>query len=712
MKSSTITKLIVGVVVTSTTVSCMNSPKIQVKEYPATQRGDLVEDYFGTAVADPYRWLEDDASEATAEWVKAQNEVTFDYLSQIPYRDAIKERLTELWNYAKESAPAKHGDYYYYSYNDGLQNQSVIYRKASLEAEAEVFLDPNTLSEDGTKALSDISFSEDGRYCAYAVAGSGSDWVDIYVLDCQTMERLSDKISWVKFSGAVWAPDSKSFYYSAYDAPSEGVYSTQNQFQKVYFHNLGDDQSADQLVYVDSEHPLRYFHAWPSDDNKWLFVEGSEGTSGTEILYKGIHDPTFKTLLKGFDSDYLMVDCVDDYLYVRTNNGAPNYRLSKISLKNPASGLQDVIEEHPQFVLDGVTTAGGYLMASYLEDAQSKVYQHSFDGALVREVELPAIGSVGGFDGGKEEISVYYTLTNYTTPSAIYSYDLSSGESTLYKAPEVDFDSDMFITEQVFFESKDGTSVPMFVSHRKDIVLDGTNPCYLYGYGGFQINLTPGFNPAAIMFMEQGGVHVVVTLRGGSEYGEAWHQAGMLENKQNVFDDFIGAAEHLIGAKYTSSEKLAIAGGSNGGLLVGACQVQRPELFAVALPAVGVLDMLRYHKFTIGWGWAVEYGSSDYEDQFEYIYKYSPLHNIKDGVNYPATLVTTGDHDDRVVPAHSFKFAAQMQHSDGGENPILIRIERNAGHGAGKPTSKKLDELADTYSFLFYNTDTDYKIVK
>ncbi len=712
MESRGITKLVVAAAISAASFSCMNSPKIEVKEYPVTERGDVVEDYFGTAVADPYRWLEDDASEATAEWVKAQNEVTFDYLSQIPYRNAIKERLTELWNYAKESAPSKHGNFYYYSYNDGLQNQSVIYRKASLEAEAEVFLDPNALSEDGTKALSAINFSEDGRYCAYAVAGSGSDWVDIYILDCETMEILSDKISWVKFSGAVWAPDSKSFYYSAYDAPTEGVYSTQNQFQKVFFHKLGDPQSADKLVYMDKEHPLRYFHAIVSDDNKWLFVEGSEGTSGTEILYRGVNDSSFKTLLAGFDSDYVIVDCVNDFLYVRTNNGAPNYRLAKISLKNPKSGLQSVIAENKYAVLDGVATAGEYLMASYLEDAQSKVYQYSFGGELVREVELPAIGSASSFGGRKEDTSVYYTLSNYTTPSTIYSYDLASGESTLYKAPEVDFDSSLFITEQIFFESKDGTSVPMFVSHRKDIVLDGTAPCYLYGYGGFQINLTPGFSPAAIMFMEQGGVHVVVTLRGGSEYGEEWHQAGMLENKQNVFDDFIGAAEHLIGAKYTSSEKLAIAGGSNGGLLVGACEVQRPDLFAVALPAVGVLDMLRYHKFTIGWGWAVEYGSSDYEDQFEYIYKYSPLHNIKDGVNYPATLITTGDHDDRVVPAHSFKFAAQMQYSDGGENPILIRIESNAGHGAGKPTSKRLEELADTYAFLLYNTNSEYKVVE
>ncbi|MFI3264767.1 MAG: prolyl oligopeptidase family serine peptidase [Rikenellaceae bacterium] len=713
MKSVNINRLLLVATVTATTVSCMNSSKIERKEYPTTHRGDVVEDYFGTAVADPYRWLEDDSSAVTAAWVTAQNEVTFDYINQIPFRNAIKDRLTELWNYAKESAPEKHGEYYYYSYNDGLQNQAVIYRKASLEAEPEIFIDPNTLSEDGTKALGEVTFSEDGRYCAYAVAASGSDWVDIHLLDCKTMEIMSDKIEWVKFSGAIWAPDSKSFYYSAYDAPEEGVYSNKNEFQKVYHHKLGEPQSADKLIYVDHAHPLRYFSAWPSDDSKWLFIEGSEGTSGAEILYKSAKGlDSFKPLLAGFDYDYFIVDCVNDELYVLTNNNAENYRLAKISLKNPKSGLKDVIAENEQCVLESVAKAGGNFMASYLQDAQSKVYQYSKSGELIREVILPAIGSAYGFEAGKEAKAAYYTLANYTTPAAIYSYDLTSGESTLYKSPEVDFDSEMFVTKQIFFASKDGTQVPMFVSHRKDLVLDGNNPCYLYGYGGFQINITPSFSPAAIMFMEQGGVHVVATLRGGLEYGEPWHQAGMLERKQNVFDDFIGAGEFLIANKYTSSDKLAIAGGSNGGLLVGACQVQRPDLFAVALPAVGVLDMLRYHKFTIGWGWVVEYGSSDNEEQFEYIYKYSPLHNIKDGVNYPATLVTTGDHDDRVVPAHSFKFAAQMQYSDGGENPILIRIESNAGHGAGKPTSKKIDELADTYAFLFYNTDTNYKAIK
>lgn len=708
-------RLLVGAIGSVALLSLMNyctKSEIKQKPYPVTERGDVVDNYFGVEVADPYRWLEDDNSEATAAWVKAQNEVTFDYLGRLPYREEIKNRLTELWNYTKESAPVKHGDYYYYSYNDGLQNQSVIYRKSSLDGEAEVFLDPNALSDDGTKALGEINFSEDGRYCAYGVSASGSDWVEISVLDTKTMELCPDKINWIKFSGAVWAPDSKGFYYSAYEAPKSGVFSTQNQFQRVYYHALGTAQADDKLIYEDMDHPLRYFNAQePSKDGKWLFVDASEGTSGVELLYKKVNDKEFKVLLQGFKSDYRIVTCKDDMLYVITNDGAENYRLAKINLLKPA-GLVDVIAENEFNMLESVSMAGGYFMASYLEDAQSKIYQYNFDGSLVREIELPAIGSASGFSGEKDAKSVYYYLTNYTSPSTIYSLDLASGESTLFKAPEVAYNPDDYMTEQVFFESKDGTDVPMFVSYKKGLKLDGSNPCYLYGYGGFQINLTPGFNPSALMFMEQGGVHVVVTLRGGSEYGEKWHKAGMLENKQNVFDDFIGAAEHLIGAGYTSSEKLAIAGGSNGGLLVGACEVQRPDLFAVALPAVGVLDMLRYHKFTIGWGWAVEYGSSEDEEQFGYIYKYSPLHNIKDGVEYPATLVLTADHDDRVVPAHSFKFASQMQHSQGGDDPILIRIESKAGHGAGKPTSKRIEEAVDTYSFLFYNTNTEYNTVK
>ncbi len=692
------------------TAGCSDMKQIKHKPYPDTARGEVVDNYFGTEVPDPYRWLEDDNSEATAAWVAAENAVTEDYLSQIPFRDAIRERLTQLWNYPKEGAPAKHGNWYYYYYNDGLQNQSVLWRTQEPGTQGEVFLDPNTLSEDGTVALSAVSFSKDGRYFAYAAAASGSDWVEIRVMDTQTKQLTEDRINWVKFSGAVWTSDSKGFYYSAYDAPKAGVYSSQNQFQKVYYHTLGTPQSADRLIYEDKAHPLRYFSAWPSEDGKWLFVIASEGTSGSEILYRKTSEKTFRTLLAGFDHDYIPVDCREDRFYFVTNEGASNYALKRLPLNDP-SKVETVIPEHERNLLEGVGTAGGYLFASYLQDAQNQVAQYDYDGKLVRQITLPAIGTVGGFDGKEEDTELYYSLSNYTAPATIYRYDIASGESTLYKAPEVAFDPSLFVTEQVFYPSKDGTQVPMFITHRKDLKLNGKNPCLLYGYGGFQINMTPGFNPSALMFVEQGGVYCVANLRGGSEYGEAWHKAGMLENKQNVFDDFIAAAEYLIAQKYTSSERLAINGGSNGGLLVGACEVQRPDLYAVCLPQVGVMDMLRYHKFTIGWGWAVEYGSSDNEEQFPYIYAYSPLHNIREGVKYPATLVMTADHDDRVVPAHSFKFAATMQHCQAGEAPVLIRIESKAGHGAGKPTSKRIDEAADMYAFLFQNIGVPYRPV-
>ena len=689
---------------------CNQMKTIQHQPYPDTERGDVVDNYFGTEVPDPYRWLEDDASEATAAWVEAENAVTFDYLAQIPFRDAIRRRLTEIWNYPKAGAPTKHGDWWYYFYNDGLQNQSVLYRTQELGAEGEIFLDPNALSDDGTMALSNLTFSEDGAYMAYSTAASGSDWVVIRVMRTADGSLTDDTIEWVKFSGATWAPDSKGFYYSAYDAPKAGVYSSQNQFQKVYYHALGTPQSQDKLIYSDPQHPLRYFHGWPSDDGKWIFVTGSEGTSGTEIYFRAVGAAQFKVLLPGFDSDYDIVDCIDDKLYVLTNRDASNYALLAVDLKSGAQTT--VIPEHAKNLLGSVASAGGYFFATYLEDAQSQVYQYTLDGTLVRKVELPAIGTVSGFGGKKEDTELYYSLVNYTAPATIYRYDIASGESTLYKAPEVAFDPERFVTEQVFYPSKDGTLVPMFISHRKDMQLNGQNPCYLYAYGGFQINMTPGFNPSAILLMEQGGIYCVANLRGGSEYGEAWHKAGMLENKQNVFDDFIAAAEYLIANRYTSTEKLAIAGGSNGGLLVGACETQRPDLYAVCFPAVGVMDMLRYHKFTIGWGWAVEYGSSEDEEQFNYIYKYSPLHNIREGVAYPATLVTTADHDDRVVPAHSFKFAAQLQHCQAGDAPVLIRIESKAGHGAGKPTSKRIEEAADCYAFFFQNIGVPYKAVK
>lgn len=686
--------------------SCDNVMKIKHLPYPETERGNVTDNYFGTEVADPYRWLEDDNSEATTAWVKAENEVTFDYLSKIPFREAIKERLTELWDYPKESAPSKKGDWLYFSRNDGLQNQAVIYRRATPDAEAEVFLDPNQLSDDGTVALAATSFSKDGKYFAFATAASGSDWVEIHVMDTESKRQLDDCIKWVKISGATWAPDGKGFYYSGYDAPEKGVYSSKNEFQKVYYHKIGTPQSADRLIYSDPKHPLRYFYAWQSDDSRWIFVSSSEGTSGSEILYKRSNAAKFDVLLKGFDYDYSIVECVNDQLYVMSNEGAENYNLIKIDLNNPSK--REVVIAEKENLLENVNSAGGCLTAIYLEDAQNKVYQYEMDGTPIREVTLPGIGTVSGFNGEKEDTELYYSITTFTAPTTVYSFDVKSGESKLYLRPEVAFNPDDFTTEQIFFTSKDGTRVPMFVSYKKGLKRNGKNPCYLYGYGGFQINLTPSFSPSSIMFMEQGGVYVFVTLRGGLEYGEKWHKAGMLENKQNVFDDFIAAAEYLIENKYTSSKKLAIAGGSNGGLLVGACEVQRPDLYAVCLPSVGVMDMLRYHKFTIGWGWVVEYGSSDNQEQFEYIYKYSPLHNIKKGEKYPATLITTADHDDRVVPAHSFKFAAQMQYAQAGDAPILIRIETKAGHGAGKPTSKRIEEAADSYAFLFQNTNTPY----
>ena len=695
-----------------TAVACTGNQKskITMLPYPDTHRGDVVENYHGTDVADPYRWLEDADSPETAAWVKAENEVTFNYLSQIPYRDAVKNRLTELSNYPKSGIPEHVGEYYVIMRNDGLQNQSVLYRQKGLDGEREVLLDPNTLSEDGTVALVDISFSKDDRYMAYAVSAAGSDWVKIYVRDVATGIDTSDVIEWVKFSGAIWAPDSKGFYYSCYEAPKDGnIYSVQNQFQMVYYHKLGTPQSADVRVYRDDAHPLRYFHISPVMEGKWIFVDGSEGTSGTEILYRAEGEKAFRVLFPGFKYDYGIVHVVGDTAFVYTNDGAPNYRLARINLANPSEGLVDVIPENPELTLLGAGEVGGYFIASYLENAVSKVVQYNLDGTPVRDVEFATLGSAGGFGGDKDDTETFYALSTYNAPPTIYRYDLATGTSTMFDRPEVAFNPEDYTTEQIFFTSKDGTKVPMFVVYKKGMKLNGKNPTMLYGYGGFNISITPSFSPSRIMFMEQGGIWVDVNLRGGGEYGKKWHEGGMLENKQNVFDDFIGAAEYLIEKDYTSPEKLAIQGGSNGGLLVGACMVQRPDLFAVALPAVGVMDMLRYHKFTVGWGWAVEYGSSDNAADFEHIYKYSPLHNLREGVCYPATMVTTADHDDRVVPAHSFKFAAQLQYSQACDNPVLIRIDTNAGHGAGKPTSKRIEEAADIYSFVFENTGTKVK---
>ena len=679
---------------------------IKHQPYPQTAKGDVVDDYFGTKVADPYRWLEDDNSPETADWVKAQNEVTEHYLSQIPFRNQIRERLTDIWNYPRYSTPMKKGDYYYFFKNDGLQNQSVLYRQKSLDDTPEVFLDPNTFSTDGTVALGACSFSKDNRYMAYTISSAGSDWTEIYVMDTETGEKLDDHLQWIKFSDAAWKSD--GFYYSRYDDPgTTGQFSNQNQFHKLYYHTLGTPQSSDKLIYEDREHPLRYIYADVTEDEEYLVITISEGTSGNELYFQPLTQPNGKItpLIKGFNNNNSVVDHHDGCLLVLTDKDASNYRLISINAAKPdTTQWIDVIPETVE-LLETVSTGGEKLFAFYLKDASTRVLQVDYSGKIEKEIALPAIGSVNGLKGKRGEKTLFYSFTSFTTPATIYRYDIESGQSTLFRQPELKFNPDDYEINQVFYTSKDQTRVPMFIVHRKGIKLDGKNPTFLYAYGGFNINMTPSFNASRMLFLENGGVLALPNLRGGGEYGEEWHKAGMFEKKQNVFDDFIAAAEYLIREKYTSPEKLAINGGSNGGLLVGAVMTQRPDLYRAALPAVGVMDMLRYQKFTIGWGWAVEYGQSDNEKDFRYLYKYSPLHNIRSGVSYPATLVTTADHDDRVVPAHSFKFTATMQekNKDKGDNPVLIRIETNAGHGAGKPLSKTIDEATDIWSFVFYH---------
>ncbi len=699
------------------TTNCTSNKKSQIKTmpYPETAKVDVTDNYHGTVVADPYRWLEDDNSAETAAWVAAENEVTFDYLSQIPYRQAVNDRLTALWNYEKIGIPSKVGDKYFYFRNDGLQNQSVLYVMDSIDdPQPRVFLDPNTFSTDGTVAMDNISFSKDGKYMAYSTAESGSDWVVLHIIETETGRILDDEIHWLKFSGAQWAADSQGFYYSRYDEPVKGSeLSGQNQFQKVYYHKIGTAQSEDKLVYEDKESPLRYYTAFDDGDTgKWFFISITEGaTAANDVLIRSVSKDgkaePFRHLFKETgEYEYHIAKVKGDTAYVYTNAGAPNFRLLRMDLRAPIGPNKEIIREHPKDMLQGVSFVGDYIFAQYMTDATSKVIQFDKEGRLIREVELPGIGSVAGFGDEDDATETFYSFSTFTAPPTIYRYDLKTGESTLYAQPKIEFDPDQYITEQVFFTSADGTQVPMFISYRKGLKMNGKNPALIYGYGGFNIGLTPGFSPTYMAIMEQGGIFAQVTLRGGNEYGEKWHKAGMLENKQNVFDDFIAAGEYLVEHEYTSKKKLGIMGGSNGGLLVGACMLQRPDLFAVAIPQVGVLDMLRYHLFTVGWGWVTEYGSSDNAEQFEYIYKYSPLHNIKKGVCYPATLITTGDHDDRVVPAHSFKFAATLQEAQECDNPVLIRIDTNAGHGAGKPTSKRIDEAADILSFFFWNTNT------
>lgn len=685
--------------------------KAQMK-YPETKKSDVKEDYHGTTVEDPYRWLEDDNSEETKAWVAAQNKVTNDYLAKIPFRSQVKKRLEELWNYPKYSSPFKEGDYYYFFKNNGLQNQSVAYRQKGLNGKPEVFLDPNKLSEDGTAALAAWNFSKNSKWLAYSVSQSGSDWQTGFLMDVKTGKKTGEELQWLKFTGFSWKGD-EGFYYTRYPEPKGGdQLKGKNEYAKVYYHKLGTKQSDDVLVYEDNAHPQRFLGAGLTEDERFLILSTSEGTSGGEIWYKDLKDPSqkeFKLLIPGFATEPNVVDNVGDKLLVLTNDGAPNYKLVLVDPKKPAKeNWKEIIPEKKE-VLQSVSTGGGYLFASYLKDASTKVFQYDYTGKQVREIALPGIGTAGGFGGKKKDKEFFYTFTSFNYPPTIFRYNMTTGQSSVFRKTETKFNPADFETKQVFFTSKDGTKVPMFLSYKKGMQPDGNNPVLLYGYGGFNIPMTPGFSISNAFFMEQGGIYAQVNLRGGSEYGEEWHKGGMLDKKQNVFDDFIGAAEYLVNEKYTNSSKIAIRGGSNGGLLVGAAMTQRPDLFKVAIPQVGVMDMLRYHKFTIGYAWAVEYGSSDNKEQFEYLKKYSPLHNLKEGVNYPATMVTTADHDDRVVPAHSFKFAARLQATNGGNNPSLIRIESKAGHGAGKPTSKVIEEAADIWSFTMYNLGMKFK---
>ncbi|MDX9747649.1 MAG: prolyl oligopeptidase family serine peptidase [Paludibacter sp.] len=681
--------------------SCANKPTV---EYPETRKDSVTDTYFGEVVADPYRWLEDDRSAETEAWVKAQNMVTYGYLEQIPFRGALKNRLTELMDYPKYGSPSKVAGKYYFYKNDGLQNQSVLYELDSLTAEPKVLLDPNKLSDDGTVALSGLSFSKDGKYLAYSIARSGSDWNEINVMEVATRQLLSDKIEWVKFSGIAWQGD--GFYYSAYSKPEAGKeFSNKNEYHKIFYHTIGQAQAQDPIVFENKDFPLRNVGAAVSDDEKYLFISETESTSGNSLWLKDLTKAGSKPILiaPGFESDFNVVEHYNGKVYVLTNYKAPNQQLMVFDPAQPQlANWRSIVPESTK-VLETASIIGGRLFIKYLRDASHHLYAYSTEGEPLHEVELPTIGTVG-ISGDMDDNEAFYTFTSYTFPPTIYRYKVAENSAELFRKSEVSFNPEDYVSEQVFYTSKDGTKVPMSITYKKGMKKNGKNPTMLYGYGGFNISLLPSFSTVRIPFLEQGGVYAIANLRGGGEYGETWHKAGTKMQKQNVFDDFIAAAEYLIAEKYTSSKKLAINGGSNGGLLVGATMTQRPELFAVAIPEVGVLDMLRYQKFTIGWAWATDYGTSEEsKEMFEYLKGYSPLHNLKEGTRYPATMVTTGDHDDRVVPAHSFKFAATLQKASDGTNPTLIRIDVNAGHGAGKPTGKIIDAQTDVWSFVMYN---------
>ena len=671
-------------------------------KYPATKKTDKVDVYFGNSIPDPFRWLEDDRSAETAEWVKEQNKVTFDYLAAIPFRNAIKARMEKLWNYEKVSAPFKEGDYTYYYKNNGLQNQSVMYRKDAKGTE-ELFLDPNTFSKDATTSLDGVSFSKDGSLVAYSISEAGSDWRKVIFIDAKTKQSIGEPLVDVKFSGLSWKGN-EGIFYSSYEKPKGSELSAKTDQHRLFFHKLGTKQAEDAILFGDQE-KRRYVGGYVSDDNRYLFISAANSTSGNELYLKdlSVSNSPIVAIHKGFEYDVDVLDNVGTTLFIVTNLKAPNKRIVTVDVANPGvENWKDLIPETEQVL--NPSTGSGYIFANYMKDAVSVVKQFDYKGKLIRTIALPGVGTASGFGGKAKDKELYFSFTNYVTPGTTYTFFPESGKSSVYVKPKVDFVSENYESKQVFFTSKDGTKVPMIITHKKGLQLNGKNPTILYGYGGFNVSLTPSFSIANAVWLEMGGIYAVANMRGGGEYGKKWHDAGTKMQKQNVFDDFIAAGEYLIAQKYTSSDFLAIRGGSNGGLLVGAVMTQRPDLMKVALPAVGVLDMLRYHTFTAGAGWAYDYGTAeDSKEMFAYLKGYSPVHNVKSGVKYPATLVTTGDHDDRVVPAHSFKFAAELQEKQTGSNPVLIRIETNAGHGAGKPVSKTIEEAADIQAFTLFN---------
>ncbi|WP_149527246.1 prolyl oligopeptidase family serine peptidase [Sphingobacterium hotanense] len=687
---------------------------ISVKPYPTSQKGTQQDNYFGTLVDDPYRWLEDDLSADTKNWIKAENEVTDDYLSQIPYREQIRKRLENLWNYEKEGAPFKEGEYIYYYKNNGLQNQHVLYRKKGEDGTEEVFLDPNKFSDDGTTSLAGVDFSKDGSLVAYQISEGGSDWRKVIILKAEDKSVVGDTLVDVKFTGLAWKGN-EGIYYSSYDKPKEGsALSAMTDQHKLYFHKLNTPQNTDELVFGGPTMPRRYVGGYLTEDERFLVVTAANTTSGNELYVKDLTNPTaaFVTVVDNMEKNHTILDNDGSKLLIYTELDAPNGRVVQTEVANPTPSTWKNLIPETENVLSA-SLAGDKIFATYLKDAISQVKQFDKAGKLEREIELPGIGTASGFGGKKTDKELYYSFTNYVNPGTIYKYDIASGKSEVYKKPAIKFDLANYESKQVFYTSKDGTKVPMIITYKKGIKLDGTNPTMLYAYGGFNISLTPSFSTSTLILLEQGGVYAVANLRGGGEYGETWHVAGTKLNKQNVFDDFIAAAEYLIAEKYTSSDHLAIAGGSNGGLLVGACMTQRPDLYKVAFPAVGVLDMLRYHKFTAGAGWAFDYGTADDSaEMFNYLYKYSPYHALKPNTAYPATMVTTADHDDRVVPAHSFKFAARLQEYNTGKNPVLIRIDTKAGHGAGKSTEMVIAEQTDKWAFMFQNMNLKYKDIK